>query len=473
MEFAVAVLQGLQIVPVEANVRAMVAWMEAEDTRAMYNPLATTKIKVGNTDARYKEAGGVLNSHNVRNYASFDEGVRATVDTLDGSLYRHVVSALQKGAGATIQDLSTAVGNSRWGTGYFGGRTGDSAVAPLGQSLAGTPTEGDPYANLGAEGGTTGGGVELRENDLDEVIKSLWPEGIPEDVTWADLPQNMQLEVQQDLGFVTTYLEHPELGSLLIRSSLEGWDDALLDNMIENTQWWKDTDIAVRDWEGITITDPGEAERRRESRRASLHDAASKAGVVLSQEDMELIVEESLKFAWTDAQIVDAVVAQHVYDPSGPTPLGDISTFGQNLKEQASTYGLAYSDEVANQYATQIAAGELEEDDLRVLMIDEASGRFPWMADQFEQGYSLNQLMDTRANEVARIMGIDAQEIDFLNDPKWNPILEYNGEDGMRSMNLQETRQYIGQLPDYEKTADANARGSSFARTLLQKFGAI
>ena len=61
--------------PSEDTQKLVAAWTLAENTDAKYNPLATT----------YKtETATVFNSANVRNYPSRDEGIRASVATLDG-----------------------------------------------------------------------------------------------------------------------------------------------------------------------------------------------------------------------------------------------------------------------------------------------------------------------------------------------------------------------------------------------------
>lgn len=64
-------------------------WLQAqaqlEDTAARYNLLATTRNEPGSTN---------FNSAGVQNYPSYTAGVRATVETLMLSYYKHVVLCL-------------------------------------------------------------------------------------------------------------------------------------------------------------------------------------------------------------------------------------------------------------------------------------------------------------------------------------------------------------------------------------------
>lgn len=76
------------------NRLAMVAWEMAESTDATFNPLATTR------------GGGIsdLNRSGVQNYATRDEGLTATVDTLTSGAtgYAAIIDALQICAPASV-----------------------------------------------------------------------------------------------------------------------------------------------------------------------------------------------------------------------------------------------------------------------------------------------------------------------------------------------------------------------------------
>jgi hypothetical protein len=96
------------------NLIVIVAWAQQENTRAGWNPLATTYDMSGATS---------FNSAGVRNYASPQQGLDATVATLRGGFTAH-------GYGAIVQDLrlcadpvvtATAINASDWCHGCAGG----------------------------------------------------------------------------------------------------------------------------------------------------------------------------------------------------------------------------------------------------------------------------------------------------------------------------------------------------------------
>ena len=82
-----------------------VAWMAGEDTKAAFNPMATT-LRVPNSTQ--------FNSAGVQNYPDYATGVEATIHTLLLPYYVHVLEALS--SPYTLSDFAHAVEVSPWGT---------------------------------------------------------------------------------------------------------------------------------------------------------------------------------------------------------------------------------------------------------------------------------------------------------------------------------------------------------------------
>jgi len=445
----------------DGNLSAMLSWMNAEGTRAGFNPLATTQPWENTTGFNFRTDGVA----HVKNYATFDDGIAATVQTLGYSFYNSIRGAFARGTNSV--EMGHLVGASKWGTQDFSGRAGDNGETLLGMA-------GNSIAD-GVEEGRNPDGTNS-DFDLDAAIRDLWPDGnVPLDVQWIQLPPELQQEIMSTMGYITAYLQNPEIGPILIRAGLLEMDDEKIKNLLRNTEWWKNTDVKRRAWKELTAIDPGEAERQREQKRATVVDAASRTGASLSEIKIMELVEESLFLGWDGNQLVDAIVGESQYRPGQEAPMGDLRTVNDNIKTMASRYMLSYSDEVRDQFSRRIAKGELEEEDIRSLMVEDAKGRYSYFANQLDQGYTIEQLMDTRQNEVSRILGIDPQEVDFRDNPKFQQILEHpdpvTGES--RAMNMMETRQYIGSLPEYEQTSDSHVRASKLSTNLLRKFGAI
>ncbi len=91
------------------NTAAVTAWQAAEGSNpAWHNPLDTTQPEAGSHP---------VNSVGVQAYPTWQDGLRATVTTLDNGLYGPVLAALA--AGTSAQAVADAVTASPWGTGPF------------------------------------------------------------------------------------------------------------------------------------------------------------------------------------------------------------------------------------------------------------------------------------------------------------------------------------------------------------------
>lgn len=89
------------------NVRAVVAWQQAEGTRARFNPLATTQGGF--------EGATRFNSVGVKNYASYEDGLAANVRAITNGRYGAILDALRRGDSAMA--VAEAIRNSPWGSG--------------------------------------------------------------------------------------------------------------------------------------------------------------------------------------------------------------------------------------------------------------------------------------------------------------------------------------------------------------------
>lgn len=105
-QFARDILAGLGMPQSGENVKAMVAWARAEGTKAANNPLATTQGWNGASN---------FNSVGVKNYASYADGIAATLKTLQNGRYGPILDALRAGNSAVA--VGQAVAKSPWGTG--------------------------------------------------------------------------------------------------------------------------------------------------------------------------------------------------------------------------------------------------------------------------------------------------------------------------------------------------------------------
>lgn len=109
-QFAANLLKGLgdQVTP--ARVGALEAWEAQEGGNwhndASYNPLNTTQSEPG-----YHEVG---TQGDIGAYLNWQQGLHATLQTLENGRYSGILNALKNGA--SIQQVEQAISSSPWGT---------------------------------------------------------------------------------------------------------------------------------------------------------------------------------------------------------------------------------------------------------------------------------------------------------------------------------------------------------------------
>ena len=109
--FAEAILTGLGYPVTKLAVTDIMSWEATEggawNGGARYNPLNTKEPMSGATD---------FNSVGVKNYGSWEQGISATIKTLQNGYYPDILNALAIGG---TGDFGLTVGDSPWGTETF------------------------------------------------------------------------------------------------------------------------------------------------------------------------------------------------------------------------------------------------------------------------------------------------------------------------------------------------------------------
>lgn len=109
--FYMKLLESLGAPVSDENMKFMYAWRQAEGNGGKYNPFNTTWNMPGST---------TMNSVGVRNYASLEDGMVATIKTLKNGYYNCIVSGLKDDIGAS--NIARCESLKTWGTGDLVGK---------------------------------------------------------------------------------------------------------------------------------------------------------------------------------------------------------------------------------------------------------------------------------------------------------------------------------------------------------------
>lgn len=115
-KFARDFLAGLQLPVTKNRMQFMLAWQAGENTKATWNPLATTEnmkaVDPGQTNFNYN------NNFPVKNYTSYEVGLRANLKTVQNGYYPEIMRYLKNDLSVTNPTPELIKNLQLWGTGY-------------------------------------------------------------------------------------------------------------------------------------------------------------------------------------------------------------------------------------------------------------------------------------------------------------------------------------------------------------------
>lgn len=160
--------------PDAKTINFVASWTLGENTAAQYNPLATTQGMPGATD---------FNFVGVKNYISHEQGIEATIKTLQNGYYPHILHGLQTN---DPEEAVNAIELGIWGTGLgFTNlwRAGDHSQEDLLSHTGGT-----------SSGGSWGGPLDfldptnpMYDKDFAAQEQALTPEAITRNFSFIAL----------------------------------------------------------------------------------------------------------------------------------------------------------------------------------------------------------------------------------------------------------------------------------------------
>lgn len=191
------ILQGIGAPVTPLNLKFLENWHAAELSDAHYNPFNTTRQVAGSTDLGGPDANG---GHPVQIYQNEQQGIQATIQTLQEKRYKGLVDALKSGAtipvkgGSPIYRATAELVTSEWGTHHM---TDPLTNKQIGGTVKQNIDAGPEIALGGSDQGSAPGSPVYSMSDvLNTLGKFLTAIG------WITQPINWLRIVAGILGFV-------------------------------------------------------------------------------------------------------------------------------------------------------------------------------------------------------------------------------------------------------------------------------
>lgn len=221
-------------------------------------------------------------------------------------------------------------------------------------------------------------------------------------------------EIAARYGFVAAFFNaDPELAKLLNDAIRGNWTNERFQGVFMNTKWYRSRSASIRQWADLETRDPAELEAKVRERQLELYDQFSQMGIETSFGQTRSIAYQSLKFAWSDAQVRD-VVASVMMERGGWTG-GTAATMEMQVRQLAGDYGIQVTDDQVTGYVHGLINESYTEDNIRAYLKDMAKSKYTGMSSYLDQGMTVRDVAQPYISSYANLLEVGAETID-LND---------------------------------------------------------
>lgn len=288
------------------------------------------------------------------------------------------------------------------------------------------------------------------------------------------LTQQSLSELAATFGWAwQVFNSNPDLMNTLKQALDGGWDGEQFSAHVMNTNWYKTTSAATREWQILQTGDPATAKQRIAARTTTIQDTAGALGVALSAKQLQQVTSDSLLFGWTDAQVQAAIGKSWSYDPHA-VQSGLAATSIQAIRKTASDYLVPLSDATMQQWGTNILEGRASAQDFTAYAQSEAKRNFAVWGNQIDAGMTVKQLADPYGQLAGQALGIDPNSIDW-SQSKWRSLIDQVDPKTNQHvpLSLSDAQSKIRTDPvyGYDTSAEGTQTAAKLATTLSQMFG--
>lgn len=152
--------------------------------------------------------------------------------------------------------------------------------------------------------------------------------------------------------------------------------------------------------------------------------------------------------------------------PEGPAGKNFI-----NFKNFAAKNGILLSDEAANDYASKVQAGILDDNTIYNTIRESAASAFPSLGEKIKSGIDLKTLADPYIQSMSNILELPYSSVDLF-DPKIRSALSFTLPDGsLGTKSIYDFEKELRQDPRWQYTSNAKQAASNAAVKVLKDFG--
>ena len=307
------------------------------------------------------------------------------------------------------------------------------------------------------------------EDDEDDAE----PAGEPSAEADTGVPEDFEAAAAQIYGgYYAIVKQNQEIASLLLLATEQGWDESKFQYQLEQTNWWKDTTGAAREFSIREQRDPSTVATEINNKAAELQAFGVQIGLTPGSVDYNQIARDSLRFGWGDQVTQNALNYRATQSVAGRYSLLN-GYYGDKVRDLMRDYGQSLPNETLQIYVNDLATGAQSLETLKLEAEEAAKAMFPSIADRIARGQTVTQIAQPYRNTAASILEVDPNSIDFTNSEWAKAFTVQNADGSQRTMNFNEWGDYLrtNRQFGYEYTTQAKQRAYQVANQLADLFG--
>lgn len=273
-------------------------------------------------------------------------------------------------------------------------------------------------------------------------------------------------------GYLGWFVDHPEIGPILLQAAQEGWSQERLQGALSKTAWWHSTSERSRQWDALKASDYATWERHIDETSTSLRLKASQLGIPISNGRSEQIADKALRFGWNEQELGIALAAEMRWRPGGVSERGGVGKLMQNVRKIFADAMVPLTQRQEWEWARRIVAGGADENAVTVAANKLAKARFPYLSKEIDAGVTPGQFFAPYRNVIAQTLELSPDDVNLM-DTGWQAVLSFKDGKTIRPMTMSEAQRYARSKPGWLGTKNAWDTTTEAAGNLLEIFGAM
>lgn len=203
--------------------------------------------------------------------------------------------------------------------------------------------------------------------------------------------------------------------------------------------------------------------------RASIADAITKLGLNPQSFNVNQLAQQAVSGAWDNNQLTDVLLSNVGLEST----IGDglITQKVNQIKAMAKQYFVPMSDSTAMTYALQSMRGQITDDTLSSVFIDQAKALFPFLNSTIESGLTPASYFAPMREVLANELEMNAEDIDLSRSEWLNMVTSTNTDGSTRSNTMTEVINNARKDSRWAQTTNARASITNAVGVLSGMFG--